>query len=380
MPCVCGMPSTWTFLFSALLWTAVSGVHPRLSWATVGDLAFFHSSTLNELAWSDADTAIVARFPMVTIEKWRGCNSTPGCYGNENPPPFCPTQIDGTLATAAKLKALNPSIWIASWLDSLRIYQAVPSLNRDYKNVQNQACVRSPAAIFLDSHATYLLPNTSALPAEESFLNAHVYDHRSAEVRALWRGVCVNLTATGLIDGCGADASQQPYSYIKGVDPAVGAAWAAGRNWTLGNTTAAIAPAGGFVLGKMEFELGAYTNGVLQEGCTAGNDTITVLREAAAASLRDGVTYVYECHSDGSVDDLASFLIGAFPGAFWGFGGWVQPASGFASRWLPVFDKRLGAPAADAAYDAKTATWARTFAHASVAFDVRSGKGDITFF
>lgn len=361
----------------------VGALHPRLSWDTVGDLAFFHSSTLDTLSWSDADTALVARFPMVTVEKWQGCNSTPGCYGSAAPAATCPTQRDGTLATAAKLKALAPSIWIASWLDSLRIYQAIHALNPDYRNVQNQACVRSPQAVFLDTHPAYLLPNVSGLPAEESFLNAHVYDHRKPEVRALWQAVCENLTATGLIDGCGADASQQPFSYINNVDPAVGAEWEAGRNWTLGNTTAAIAPGGGYVLGKLEFELGAYTNGVLQEGCVAGNGTITVLRQAAAASLRDGVTYVYECHSDGTMDDLASFLIGAFPGAFWGFGGWVQPEGGFAGRWLPIFDRPLGAPDADAAYDAATATWSRAFAHARVTFALNGPKekrGNITFF
>ncbi len=354
-----------------------------MSWEHVGDLTFFHGSIMNQLAFSDADSSIIARFPMVTIEKWQGCNSIPGCYHSLNPSPSCPTQQDGTLAAAAKLKALAPTIWIASWLDSLRIYEPIKSLNPDFKDLVNQACVRPGASRFLDTHPSYLLPNTSGLPAQESYINAHVYDHRQVEVRALWRAVCLNLTATGLIDGCGADASQQPYTFVKGVDPSVGAAWVAGRNWTLGNTTAAIAPAGGYVLGKLEFELGAYTNGVLQEGCNAGNDTINVLREAAAASLQSGVTYVYECHSNGEMDDLASFLLGAYPGAFWGFGGWVQAEGGFAGRWLPIFDQPLGAPTADAAYDAGSQTWARTFAHASVLFDFNrpeGRRGNITFF
>ena len=134
------------------------------------------------------------------------------------------------------------------------------------------------------------------------------------------------------------------------------------------------------MLGKMEFELGLYTNGVLQEGCNAGNATITVLRKAAAASVRDGVTYVYECHSDSnSVDALAAFLIGAYPGAFWGFGGWVQATGNFTERWLPIFDRQLGPPTADAKYEYTTATWTRTFAHALVSFDVHTNKGGIQF-
>ena len=233
------------------------------------------------------------------------------------------------------------------------------------------AGVRAPRGVAVPGRAPRVPP------AEEPYIHAHVFDHRKPEVRALWRDVCLNLTATGLVDGCGADASQQPFSYIGGVDAGVGAAWEAGRNWTLGNTTAALAPAGGFLLGKLGFELGAYTNGVLQEGCVAGNATVNALRSAAAAARRDRAAYVYECHSDGTPDDLAAFLVGAFPGAFWGFGAWVQPRGGLASRWLPVFDKPLGAPAADASYDAPSATWARSFAHAAVTFNARTAKGDI---
>lgn len=361
------------------LLAAASAVHPpRLSWATIGDLTFFHSSTLNRLTFSQTDLLVVSKFPMVTIEKWQGCNSTPGCYGSNNPPASCPTQEDATLATAAQLKSIDPTIFIVSWLDSLRIYEAVKSLNPAYRDLSYQACVRTSQSVFLDTHPAFLLPNSTGQPALETYLNAHVYDHRSPAVRDLWRDVCLNMTATGLVDGCGADASQQPYTYIEGVAADVGIAWERGRNFSIGNTTAALAPQGGVVLGKLEFELGAYTNGVLQEGCVKGNATINVLRDAAAASARDGVTYIYQCHSNGEMDDLAAFLIGAYSGAFWGFGGWVQASDGFSGRWLPVFDRPLGAPA-DAQYDAASATWSRRFLHATVTFNVDSNAGHINF-
>ena len=358
----------------------VAAVHaPRLSWETVGDLAFFHSSVMNRLTFNASDLLLASKFPMVTIEKWQGCNSTPGCYGSTDPSASCPTQEDATLATARKLKAIDPTMFVVSWLDSMRVYEAIEALNPDYRNIMNQACVRTSQSVFLDTHSEYLLPNASGKPALESFINAHVYDHRSIAVRDLWRDVCLNMTSTGLVDGCGADASQQSSTYIQGVSADVGAAWELGRNWSIGNTTAALAPQGGVVLGKMEFELGAYTNGVLQEGCVKGNATINVLREAAAASVRDGVTYIYQCHSNGEMDDLAAFLVGAYKGAFWGFGGWVQANDGFSDRWLPIFDKPLGAPVADAEYNAESAVWTRSFASASVTFDVKSNTGNITF-
>jgi len=316
---------------------------------------------------------------MVTIEKWQGCNSTPGCYLSSNPSSTCPTQEDATLATAKKLKTLEPTIFIASWLDSMRVYEAVHALNPDYINIMHQACVRTAHSVFFDSHTNLLLPNSSGLPALDSYIHAHVYDHRSPTVRALWRDICLNLTSTGFIDGCGADASQQPASYIQGVAPAAAPDWERGRNWTIGNTTAALQASGGYVFGKLEYELGVYTNGVLQEGCTAGNNTINVLRLAAAASQRDRATYVYQCHSDGTMDDLAAFLIGSYPGSFWGFGGWMQLTSGFTGRWLPIFDKPLGAPRSDATYEHSTKTWTRSFASANVTFDCTTNKGTIKF-
>ena len=123
--------------------------------------------------------------------------------------------------------------------------------------------------------------------------------------------------------------------------------------------TAAVGGAGGVILGKLGVQLGVSTNGVLQEGCGATNATVNTLRAAAAAAARDHTRYVYECHSNGSTDELAAFLAGAGEDHFWGFGGWVTWAGGLADRWLPEFERPLGAPVADAAYDAHTATWTR---------------------
>ena len=49
-------------------------------------------------------------------------------------------------------------------------------------------------------------------------------------------------------------------------------------------------------------------------------------------------------------------------------------------RWLPQFEKKLGAPTADAAYDPETATWTRTFASGTaVAFNANSNTGTIAW-
>ena len=353
---------------------------PVHSWSTFP--VFFHSSTVNLLVPSAEDLAIMARFPAVTIEKWQGCNAT-GAYPGPPPDPSLPrpTQADATLATARALKALRPSISVATWTDSLRVY-ANATLNPSARDLSEQLCVNNQNSPFLEAHPDpYLLRNASGGLALESYCFFHVFDHRSATVRDFWRDACLNMTATGLVDGCGADASQQNGSYILGLAPDVSAAWTVAHVQAVAATTAAVAAAGGgFVLGKVEAQLGVSTNAVLQEGCSASNVTVNTLRNAAARARADGRRYLYECHGDPTVDNMAAFLIGAEVDQYFGFGAWLTAAGGYSHSWLPQFDLPLGAPLAAATYDAPSATWRRSFASGTnVTFDAKQSTGSISW-
>lgn len=72
------------------------------------------------------------------------------------------------------------------------------------------------------------------------------------------------MTATGLIDGCGADASQQNGTNILGISAQTLNAWAPAHVEAVAATTSAVAAQGGYVLGKVEAQLGVSTNAVLQ--------------------------------------------------------------------------------------------------------------------
>lgn len=354
---------------------------PVFSWDTVP--VFFHSSVLNDATFCAADLAVISRFPAVTIEKWMGCNSTPGCYvpgSGGGPDPSCLTQQEATLASARALLALRPSASIVAWFDSLRVYSQ-RHWNPDIVDVSWQSCVRNANSPFLESHAAaYLLHNASGGLAEEPYLHAHVYDHAQAAVRDFWRDACLNMTATGLISGCGADASQQTAADVIGLSPAAAAAWTQGHVWAVSNATAALEAQGGLILGKVEAQLGFDTNGVLQEGCN-GNGTITALRAAAAAArAARGRRFIFECHSDaGAEADLATFLIGAGTDAFFGMGQWVYPdCGGAAAAWMDAFALPLGAPLADAVYEHPL--WRRSFAKGvNVTFNAATNDGSIAW-
>jgi hypothetical protein len=366
---------------AALLAGAAAAPHfPVHSWATVP--AFLHTSVLNDAVFCAADLAVAARFPAITLEKWQGCNSTAGCYRPNNlagAGAACPSQEEATLAAAAQIKALRPAASVFTWTDSLRVYSR-RSVNPSIRDVEWQSCVRNELAEYAEAHPELLLRNATGGLALEPYLDAHVYDHGNPRTAALWRDACVNATALGL-DGCGADASQQPGSYVTGLTPAQQAAWTAAHVAAVANTTAAVEPLGGVVLGKLLQQLGVSVNGVLQEGCGASNATVTTLRVAAAASARDARRYLYECHSTGSEDELAAFLAGAGDDHYWGFGQWVDAnCGGAAAHWSPLLEKPLGAPLADGAYDAATATWTRTFAAGvKVVFNAATNKGTVTW-
>ena len=35
--------------------------------------------------------------------------------------------------------------------------------------------------------------------------HCHIYDHSQAAARQYWQSMCLNMTASGVVDGCGAD-------------------------------------------------------------------------------------------------------------------------------------------------------------------------------
>ena len=180
------------------------------------------------------------------------------------------------------------------------------------------------------------------------------------------------MTAAGL-DGCGADFSaggpnsmarntvQNTMSFL-GVNESVATAWRAGKRQMMIDTTAALG--NGLLVGKDAAELGDHVNAVLHEGCDASNGTITLLRGITAKALATKQRLLYQCHTRGGMgnDTVAAFLIGAGVDHYIASGGWSQAGKAPISNRPAILDLPLGAPTADAVYDAATTMWHRSFA------------------
>jgi hypothetical protein len=324
---------------------------------------FIHVSIEDALPFDTEALSAIAKFRIATIEKWQGCKAAKYTFEEE-------AMLEAARSIKAAAAAAGTSTSVVVWFDSFRVYSN-KTLNPDARDTCGISCMNSRAAHYLESSSDHLLKDTKGALVLESFAALHVVDYQDREMQQFKIDMCLNMTKSGVVDGCGVDGSHQRAgtSAIPGVAPVNATRWNEGKVCMMNGTTAAIGD--GLVLGKMEWELGGptgYVNGIIQEGCDNTNATVTNLRAVAERSRRLGnARLVYECHTDcigdGCESHIAAFLVGAGDNAYWGMGGWVLASSkGVAGRWMPqFFDKPLGDPLEDGVYDPETQIWTRSF-------------------
>ena len=129
-------------------------------------------------------------------------------------------------------------------------------------------------------------------------MGCHIHNQADPASRLYWQQMCLNMTASGVIDGCGADASWMTGTEQAGqwgVSPQAGAAWGAGHQQMLRKLSWPLL-GDGVTLGKQASEVGDYVSGVLAEECTPSNNTINLLREVSARATQQRRRLIYECH------------------------------------------------------------------------------------
>lgn len=354
---------------------------PVHSWKTMP--VSFHSATRHTGPlglFSQEDLEIIKRFPLVTMEKWQGSTATSTVNGTKN---VFLWEEDAWVAAATQIKKANSNISVVVWMDTLLIYtgwNVDPSnttVNTTLNPDANAQCATGHfrPAEYLEKPGPsggqhLLLRNASGDFALTSFGHCHAYDHSQAAGRQYWLDMCLNMTDSGVIDGCGADfssmgtnrwADHTPEKIAKdlGLDIKTATAWAAGHRQMMKETQEALG--NGLLIGKDGAELGDHVNAVLVEtGCYKRNSTVNTLRALTARAKAAGAaakSWVYQCHGmDYSNDTMAAFLAGAGDGHFLTVGGWYNGAAG---HWSDDFARPLGEPVADAVYNGTA--WLREF-------------------
>lgn len=339
---------------------------PAHSWATL-PVSIHSARTHTDAAgrWTADDIATIAKFPLVTLEKWQGSQA-----------PVFLWEEDAWVAAAKQIKAANPNASVVAWMDTMLVYTGwnypeAPGINHTLNPDASAACATGHFRVAedIEKRPAMLLKNASGKLAITAYGGCHVYDHRQAAVREYWRDNCLAVANAGL-DGCGADFSAGgPNSMaantventmaFMGLDNETAVAWRAGRRQMMADTTAALGR--GLLIGKDPAELGDHVNAVIEEdGCMRRNASVNGLRKLAArrkAAGASGAAWVYQCHApDFSNTTLAVFLAGASDGDYLTVGGWNNGVDG---HWSPDFARPLGRPLADAVYNGTS--WLREF-------------------
>lgn len=362
---------------------------PKHSWATIP--ASIHTSRMDtkiDGTFTAADLVSIAKFPLVTMEKWQGTDNVDAAGKRA----FI-WQEDAWVASAKQIHAANPDASVVAWMDTMLIYtgwrvdgNASAPINHTLNPNAAAACATGhfrPAEL-IEQHPELLVKNTSGELAITHYGGCHVYDHAQASVRQYWRDNCLKMTAAGL-DGCGADFSagghnsmarntvQDTMAFLN-VSNATATEWRSGRRQMMIETTAALGD--GLLIGKDAAELGDHVNAVLHEGCTPNNQTINLLRGLTTKAVAMKRRLLYQCHTTGGMDDytVAAFLIGAGVDHYIASGGWHASGKNPISNRPAILDKPLGAPTGEATYDRGTTSWHRSFASGTtVTFNASNG-------
>jgi len=412
---------------------------PSWAWDTAGRMAFTHTCNASG-PWSEDALDVLARFPMVTIERFMGqhercfakhraqwgppvgwlnrTHGDPSCRNLANEPACnCTTEEaplgatadarglfveDHAIAALRQIKARNASVATIFYRDSARMWTndqpsgwgRVPPQPRRLWN----PTVFSADNAIASMHPEWLLRNRSGEPVYDSYQNNHVYNHADAGAVQAWVDICLRAALSGAADGCfaddasiGFDAHGMGHADWKMIATewnttnATARAWVAGHRQALANLSMALGNGTLIANGGRS----PFANGFMMEAARPSSSMITTIQ----ASVRDGLinqvhTDMYSAARNPDVRDaLAAFLIGTGPLSFFSgpFGwqvrqDWLDPLGivDLRQRWLPEFDKPLGEATGPGTLDGTSGVWTRAFASGTtVRFDSSSSRGRI---
>jgi hypothetical protein len=394
-----------TFLVSALIASVRPEPQVRPVWDPATLPVAFHSSNSTG-RWSAAQLQQLAKYAMVTVEKWQNIvnivpattlvpayNTPGGLYSCQNGSDLSRCgccQEDEMVASLAGLKRVNPKVVTIAYLHSDIMHSWYRAAGR---LAQAPECwLRDQAGEIVHS----IHGNGGGNSGKASWM---IYDHTQPKCSSLWADSCLELTRTGVFDACFVDGcSDKPPSILS---PSQAAAFVRGKQKMLtelqGNVSGPLICGS---TGDVQLDMRAVQAegwGVAPHGSTMfATREIPNLMSAMRAGIlfqahgRAVCEHEADPHHPAVQTELAAFLIGMDSQAYFVCGSWelcsadppLRPErcapnpNSTSIPWLPVYDLPLGAPVANAT---KTGgVWHRQFASGTtVTFDTKHEKGRI---
>eukprot|EP00937_MAST-01D_sp_MAST-1D-sp2_P002542 g2542.t1 len=307
---------------------------PDFSWSTLP--VFFHAAS--PTPYTPAQVAVLARYPLVTVEKYMGPFPLKPRHGEE----------DNIAALSAEIKAVNPRTKVLMYQNSqfaypwYRLFGVADAQGWWVRNRTTGRVVRHD-----------VINMNCSTPGRCPSASVGYWDFEQEGLRSAWVESC----ASPKIDGCfldGAESDQPPFG--KGDNTS---AYDAGRAATF----AAIAARALLVVNDKQYydpaPPYAFAQGEFLETFSGGAvKWLDILNRTAEGHLVQAHTSIL-CRNESApegVADLAAFLLGAQNYSYFGCSNWED-----VPTWLAAYDRPLGVPLGQATQGAD-GTWRRSFA------------------
>jgi hypothetical protein len=300
-------------------------IAPRFSWDTVQPFLHFANTSG---PFSDDAIAEMAKFPMLTIEKFQG-----PCAATSKPPTDTCHQEQLIVDILRRVKAVDASVCTIFYYNSILNF---PQYDLSARFMENNAslCLR-------DVHGS-LVTESGGHKSDMT-----VFDYQQPAACELWASTCINATKTGFVDGCFADRAidVQAFETSGQLTPAQRAAFDKGHWDALAKLQTTIGA--GPVIANHAYNLSGVGGAMIE----FGKANIETVQDIQMSSQNQKVTQAHFSKIDD--DSMATFLVAAGKNSYVGAGGWSVSGSGAAAspghRWLPQYYERpLGVPLSDA--------------------------------
>ncbi|EDQ85998.1 uncharacterized protein MONBRDRAFT_11402 [Monosiga brevicollis MX1] len=342
----------WTWGLGLLLGYAVMAAggerrQPYFSWDTVP--VYVHmcneSGPFNEEA-----LAFMLRFAMITLEKGQGENVSVCCAE------------DKILEQAQVIKARRPDIHVLYYINSVLDWEMYRLHQHMLAHPEHWMYQQAGAPVRLRGDPTFPQPSDGML----------VFNFTTAAGRQFWAQSCINMTQTGVIDGCFADRAQ--IGQLPGVSEADNAAYALGHHQVLRELQNQIP---GYLISNNDnaTDLDALMIETYQNDAASLHALMTAVAAGRLVQVHAGYHGIeHDSNCTNITNTLASFLIGAGERSYYGCSlGWYFDSW---SHWNDEYTRPLGRPLANATRSGSV--WERTFsAGVHVTFDESTGVGSI---
>lgn len=348
--------------------TGGRGKQPAFSWRTVPVFA----ETSNVSGAFDAEALeTISRFSMFVAEK--AYDYPAGGFAE-----------DKLSALAPELRRRNPNITLVFYYNA--------NLDLTDTRLYNLTAAHSPDWWLRDDGGgVFIAPIDSGAGATPPFpYNAHgggvpVFDFTVPGVRSAWVEECLAMTSpAGGFDGCMVDRWHRlpfnPKYFPPGFSNATVATWSAARDVATAQLAARAKETGTYLVGLGDqcdaSSVPGYGNGVRSGRSLKMQQALAATGGGLLASYIPGSNATTQVTFE---DQLASFLIGAAPGHFFGAGSWTcDHTDREGVSWHPEYSRPLGPPLSNGTLIGKT--WIRRFGFGTtVTFNAETGKGTIAW-